>query len=109
MQFRKLMRYPPFSALANVLVRSQKQEQALAMQQRTGTPAGSGAGGCKSAGTGRSAGAEVEERIPLSALDQSGQPQAAERARCATCRSFAVEKKWGATALVIDVDPLTLL
>src|ERR1700724_343840 len=30
-RFRKLMRYPPFSALANILVRSQKQEEALAM------------------------------------------------------------------------------
>jgi len=24
-------------------------------------------------------------------------------------RAFAVENKWGATALVIDVDPLTLM
>src|SRR5438309_356438 len=30
-QFRKLMRYPPFTALANVLVRSEKQDHALAM------------------------------------------------------------------------------
>ena len=30
-QFRKLMRYPPFSALANVLVRNGKQDQAMAM------------------------------------------------------------------------------
>src|SRR4029077_10347102 len=35
-QFRKLMRYPPFSALANVLVRSQKQEEALAMSTELG-------------------------------------------------------------------------
>ena len=28
-QFRKLMRYPPFSALANVLVRSDKLDDAL--------------------------------------------------------------------------------
>ena len=30
------MRYPPFSALANVLVRSQKQEDALAMSTELG-------------------------------------------------------------------------
>ena len=35
-QFRKLMRYPPFSALANVLVRSQKQEEALKMSAELG-------------------------------------------------------------------------
>ena len=30
------MRYPPFTALANVLVRSQKQEEALAMSAELG-------------------------------------------------------------------------
>ncbi len=30
------MRYPPFAALANVLVRSQKQEDALAMSAELG-------------------------------------------------------------------------
>ena len=35
-EFRKLMRYPPFAALANVLVRSQKQEDALAMSAELG-------------------------------------------------------------------------
>ena len=36
LQFRKAMRYPPFAALANVLVRSQKQEEALAMSTDLG-------------------------------------------------------------------------
>src|SRR5262249_6532051 len=35
-QFRKLMRYPPFAALANVLIRSPKQEEALAMSAELG-------------------------------------------------------------------------
>src|ERR1039458_389037 len=31
LEYRRLMRYPPFSALANVLVRAEKQEEALRM------------------------------------------------------------------------------
>ena len=31
LQFRKLMRYPPFSALANLLVRAEKKEDAMRM------------------------------------------------------------------------------
>ena len=45
LQFRKLMRYPPFSALANVLVRAQQQEVALRMSAEIGqflTPAPEG-------------------------------------------------------------------
>ena len=33
--FRRAMRYPPFSALANLLVRSEKQEQAMKMSAST--------------------------------------------------------------------------
>ena len=29
--------------------------------------------------------------------------------RCSLLRSHAIDRKWNATALVIDVDPLTLL
>ena len=66
-QFRKLMRYPPFSALANVLVRSEKQDQALAMSAELGNVLDPRAGGHEGTGPRRGARAEAEERIPLSA------------------------------------------
>ena len=71
-QFRKLMRYPPFAALANVLVRSQKQEDALAHERRARPFARSGARRNQGAGTGGGAGAETEERISLSAFVEGG-------------------------------------
>ena len=40
LEFRRAMRYPPFSAMANVLVRAEKQEMALRKRERgaaTGT------------------------------------------------------------------------
>jgi len=42
LQFRRFMKYPPFSAMANVLVRAAKQEDALRMSTELGhqlTPA----------------------------------------------------------------------
>ena len=84
-QFRKLMRYPPFAALANVLVRSQKQEDALAMSAELGRDARSGARRSQGAGTGRGAGTEVEERISISAFAEGGRSPIAECKPCAIC------------------------
>ena len=42
LQFRRLMKYPPFAAMANVLIRAAKQEDALRMSTELGhhiTPA----------------------------------------------------------------------
>ena len=36
LQFRRAMRYPPFSALANILVRDENQERALRMSAEIG-------------------------------------------------------------------------
>ncbi|HPQ17259.1 MAG TPA: hypothetical protein PLP04_18660, partial [Bryobacteraceae bacterium] len=36
LEFRRMMRYPPFSALANVLVRSESREQALKLSADLG-------------------------------------------------------------------------
>ena len=36
LQFRRMMHYPPFSAMANMLVRSEKQEEALRMSAELG-------------------------------------------------------------------------
>ena len=78
-QFRQLMRYPPFAALANVLVRSPKQEDALRYERRAGPGARSPAGGREGAGTGGSPGAETEKRISVSAVAQGCRSQTVER------------------------------
>ena len=108
LQFRRMMHYPPFSAMANILVRSEKQEQAMRLSTELGhflTPAPEKN---QDHGPGRSARAAPEERISLPVSDQGRQPQSAERA-VAPRAAFARDRKWSATALVIDVDPLTLL
>jgi primosomal protein N' (replication factor Y) len=36
LQFRRMMHYPPFSAMANILVRSEQQEQAMRLSTELG-------------------------------------------------------------------------
>ena len=107
-QFRKLMRYPPFSALANVLVRSQKQDEALAMSAELGRLLDPAPEGVKVLGPAEAPVPKLKSEFRYQLL-----LKAANRKRLnevlRDVQRFAREKKWSATALVIDVDPLTLM
>ena len=107
-QFRKLMRYPPFSALANVLVRSQKQEEALEMSTELGRLLDPAPEGLKILGPAEAPVPRLKSEFRYQLLIK-----AANRKRLnetlRELRRFTQERKWNATALVIDVDPLTLM
>jgi primosomal protein N' (replication factor Y) (superfamily II helicase) len=107
-QFRKLMRYPPFAALANVLVRSPKQEDAFAMSVELGRVLDPAPEGVKVLGPAEAPVPKLKSEFRYQLL-----LKAADRKRLnETLRDlqrFAREQKWPATALVIDVDPLTLM
>ncbi|HBY61958.1 MAG TPA: primosomal protein N', partial [Solibacterales bacterium] len=106
LNFRRLMRYPPFAALANIVVRAAKQEDALRMST------------------------EIADTIPKQDLKVLGPAEAPVprlrqefryqllikatsrkklNATLQSLRQYAQEKSWSPTALVIDVDPLSLL
>ena len=106
--FRRMMHYPPFSAMANLLVRSDKQEEALRMSTELGRlftpppekikilgPAEAPLERLKN---------EFRFQLVMKAASRKTLTEVLRRAR-----EFALEKKWPATALVIDVDPLTLM
>ncbi|MBV9761494.1 MAG: primosomal protein N' [Acidobacteriaceae bacterium] len=108
LEFRKWMRYPPFSACANVLVRAEKQEDAMAMAAqlefvlnppppdiRVMGPAEAPVARLKN---------EFRYQILLKALKRP-----ALRAILKDLRRFAEKEKWPATALMIDVDPISLV
>jgi primosomal protein N' (replication factor Y) len=107
-QFRKLMRYPPFAALANVLVRSPKQEDAFAMSVELGRVLDPAPEGVKVLGPAEAPVPKLKSEFRYQLL-----LKAADRKKLnETLRDlqrFAREQKWPATALVIDVDPLTLM
>ncbi len=108
LQFRQAMRYPPFAALASVLVRSENQEEALRMSGEIGNLAGAGEEGIKILGPAEAAVPKLKREFRYQMVIK-----AASRKRLnemlQTLKRYAEQKKWNATALGIDVDPLSLL
>ncbi len=106
--FRKAMRYPPFSALANILLRSEKQEDAMRMSGEishllTPPPENLKVMGPAEAPVPRLKN-EYRYQLLIKAKDRRILNQTLQQ-----LRAYAIEHKWNATSLVIDVDPLTLL
>jgi primosomal protein N' (replication factor Y) len=108
LQFRRAMRYPPFSALANILVRDQTQERAFRMSTEIGHLLTPPPDGLKILGPAESPVARVQKeyryQLLIKAADRGILGETLQRVR-----HFALESNWGATALVIDVDPLSLM
>ena len=108
LQFRRFMKYPPFSAMANILVRASKQEDALRMSTELGhhlTPAPEN---MKLMGPAEAPVPRLKAEFRYQLLIKSGSRKALNEL-LKRAQEFARSQKWNATALVIDVDPLTLL
>jgi primosomal protein N' (replication factor Y) len=108
LHFRRMMHYPPFAAMANILVRSEKKEVALRLatdlgykltpppdQLRVMGPAEAPVPRLKN---------EYRYQFLIKAASRKALNETLQR-----IRAYALEQKWGATALVIDVDPLSLM
>jgi len=107
-QFRKLMRYPPFSALANVLVRAQQQEDALRMSGEIGQFLNPPPDGMKVMGPAEAPVPRLKNEFRYQLLIKSIDRKKL-NGILHNLRSFAIKRQWPATSLVIDVDPLSLL
>ena len=108
LQFRRFMKYPPFSAMANILVRAAKQEDALRMSTELGhhlTPAPEN---MKIMGPAEAPVPRRKAEYRYQLLIKSGSRKLL-NALLKRAQEFARNQKWGATSLVIDVAPLTLL
>jgi primosomal protein N' (replication factor Y) len=106
--FRRAMHYPPFSAMGNVLVRSEHKEMALRMSTElarlmTPPPEKLRVLGPAEAPVPRLHN-EYRYQFLIKAASRKTLNALLQRIRC-----FALEHKWGATALMIDVDPLSLM
>ncbi len=108
LQFRRMMRYPPFSALANVLVRSESQEEALKLSGDLGALLTPPPEQLKVLGPAEAPVPRLKKEFRYQLLIK-GASRKALKGALESMRRFALERRWPATALVIDVDPLTLL
>jgi len=108
LQFRRMMRYPPFSALASVLVRSRGQEEAFRMSAELGrflTPAPEGV---KVLGPAEAPVPKLKSEYRYQLLLKASSRRKLSEILAAV-RQFAQQQDWPATAVVIDVDPVSLL
>jgi len=107
-QFRRFMHYPPFTALANILVRAEKQEDALRMSTELGTYLGPAPDKIRIMGPAEAPVPRLKAEYRYQFLVKSASRKALNQL-LRSAQAFGQSQKWGATALVIDVDPLTLL
>ena len=107
-EFRRMLWYPPFGAMANVVVRAAREEDALARSGALGRMLQPAPEGVKVLGPAPAAVARLKNEYRYQMLLKTSS-----RARLsqilAEVRSFAEAERWPAASLLIDVDPMTLL
>jgi primosomal protein N' (replication factor Y) (superfamily II helicase) len=108
LQFRKFMHYPPFSAMANLIVRNERQEDALRMSAELERHLGPGEEQIKIIGPAEAPVARLKAEYRYQFLIKSASRKALNEL-LKRAQGFARKEKWNATALVVDVDPLTLM
>jgi primosomal protein N' (replication factor Y) len=107
LQFRRSMHYPPFTAMANLLVRAPKQEDALRMAGELDFHLKPSPANIRIMGPAEAPVLRIKAEFRYQFLIKAASRKAL-NALLQKARDFAREKKWSATALVLDVDPLTL-
>jgi primosomal protein N' (replication factor Y) len=108
LHFRRMMHYPPFSAMANVLVRAEKKEMAMRMSAELGILLTPPPEKLKIMGPAEAPVPRLKNEYRYQFLIKAASRKALNE-NLQQIRSFAQAHKWGATALVIDVDPLSLM
>jgi len=109
LHFRRLMHYPPFSALASLLVRDTSLEQAIRWSRQIGVffePME--ARGVKVLGPAAAPLARIKREYRFQFLLKSPQRSALHKA-LAACLAFCAEKGIPDRAVLLDVDPANLL
>ena len=111
LRFRGWMHYPPFTSVANVIVRSDQQEArrcAIRAVWASWSPTGRAARRRARHGAGRGAHHSLEARLPLSLSAEVRQPRAAHHCS-APCCVTPTEQHVPRSNLVVDVDAISLL
>ena len=107
-EFRKWLRYPPFAALANIVVRAEKQEDALRMGAELGNILNPAPEGIRVMGPAEAPVLRLRNEYRYQILLKAAKRPVL-RAVLNELRAFAERAKWKTTALVIDVDPISLM
>jgi primosomal protein N' (replication factor Y) (superfamily II helicase) len=107
-EYRRAMRYPPFVALANVLLRSESQEQALRMSAEIGHRLTPPPEDLRVLGPAEAPVPRLKKEFRYQLLIKAASRKRL-NATLKELRKYAAAHRWNATSLVIDVDPISLL
>lgn len=107
-EFRKWLRYPPFAAFANVVVRDQKQEEALRLATELGRLLMIPPPGVKIMGPAEAPVPRLQNEFRYQILLKAAK-RSVLRTLLKQMRAHADAEKWRATTLMIDVDPISLM
>ncbi len=107
-EFRRLMHYPPFGALANVIVRGTKEEEALARSAALGRLLNPTPEGVKILGPAAASLARLKNEYRYQMLIKTSSRKRLNEI-LGQVRGYAAAEKWNPTSLMIDVDPMTIL
>ncbi len=108
LEFRRAMRYPPFSALANVVIRARTQEEAFRLSGELSALVAPPPAQVRVLGPAEAPLQRLKGDFRYQMLIKSSS-RVTLREVLNRLRSHALEKRWPATALIIDVDPFSLM
>jgi primosomal protein N' (replication factor Y) (superfamily II helicase) len=107
-EFRRLMHYPPFGALANLIVRGPREEEALGRSAALGRLLNPPPEGAKILGPAAASLARLKNEYRYQMLIKTSSRKRLNEI-LGKVREFAAAEKWNPTSLMIDVDPMTIL
>jgi primosomal protein N' (replication factor Y) len=107
-EFRKWLRYPPFAALANVVVRAEKQEEAMRFSSEFGRLLAPPPEGIRVLGPAEAPVPRLKAEYRYQLLLKAAK-RAVLRETLKKLQDYAAREKWPATSVAIDVDPLSLM
>jgi primosomal protein N' (replication factor Y) len=107
-EFRRLMHYPPYGALANLIVRGSREEDALEKSAALGRLLNPAPEGSKILGPAAASLARLKNEYRYQMLIKTSSRKRLNEI-LGLVRQFAADEKWTPTSLVIDVDPMTIL
>lgn len=108
LEFRRWLRYPPFAAFANVILRSEKQEEALRYSTEFGRLMMPPPEGVRVLGPAEAPVARLKSEYRYQLLIKASK-RSVLRTVITKLRDYSLQQGWPSTAVVIDVDPLTLM
>lgn len=108
MAYRKNLRYPPYAYLANVLLRHESQEEAMRMATEVKWLLDPPPEQTRVVGPAEAPVPKLKKEFRYQLLVKAANRPALRKV-ILRIREHGVEKKWKATSLVLDVDPLNLM